>query len=121
MDAGQSGKNRNGMSVERGALYGKRPAKKKSAAMQFTTAEFKLENEMHTVWVALNTPSGTVPSEGIQMIRERRQWPWRVIARRFREARNAGVPASQLDEVIHVLRQYRERLYATPAHHDKSA
>lgn len=117
MDTHESGKNGRTLTL----VYGDVPRpvhgagrKKKSAAMSFSTAEFDLDRMMHDVFCTLTGADGNVPSEGVQEIRERRQWPWRVIARRFREARDAGVPASQLDEVIHVLQQYRVRLYASP-------
>lgn len=96
--------------IERGALYGKPHRFTKKAAMGFTTLEFELEREMHAVFCAMAADDGNVPSRGVQDIRQHSQHPWRVLARRLREAHAAGVPKHQLREVMHVLEHYVMRL-----------
>jgi hypothetical protein len=106
------GKYGNRLSVVRGDLYGKpRQYNRQRAAVGFTTAEFRLDREMHEVFCAFTAEDGVVPSRAVQEIREHRQHPWRVIARRFREARKAGVPLEQLHAVINVLHAYARELY----------
>lgn len=100
------------LSLVQGDQWGKpRRPKQQRAAMTFTTAEFTLDREMHDVFCAMQDESGDVPSRGVQDIRQHLQHPWRVIARRFREARKAGVSAAQLYEVTHVLNSYIASLY----------
>ena len=53
-----------------------------------------------------------VPSRAIQQVREHQQWPWRVFARRLREAVEAGVPTTQLYEITHRFNQYVAQLAA---------
>ena len=98
------------MGVVRGALYGRPHEFAKKSSMGFTTLEFELEREMHAVFCAMEGEDGTVPSRGVQDIRQHSQHPWRVLARRLREAHAAGVPKHQLHEVVHVLQQYVTRL-----------
>lgn len=110
------------LSVVRGTLYGRaHAANRQRAATGFTTAEFRLDREMHDVFCALHAEDGSVPSRPIQEIREHRQHPWRMIARRFREAALANVPEHQLDEVIHVLQQYKASLYRALPKRGRSA
>lgn len=101
--------------LERGDLYGKPRKFERRAAMAFTTAEFDLDRVMHDAFCALEGEDGTVPSRGIQEIRQHRQRPWRFMGRRLREAVNAGATEAQLHEVVHVLHQYVTRLYAKRA------
>lgn len=107
METGAAGKNRK-LTLVKGGLYGtpRGGRKKKGAAMAMTAAEFRLDQQMHSAFCALNAPDGTVPSEGVQLIREHRQWPWRVLGRRLREAVNAGVTSGQLYEITHELNLY---------------
>jgi hypothetical protein len=118
--SGQGGEKNGNLTVERGGLYG-RPRHYRQPAPMVTAVDFQLDREMQTVFAALHAEDGTVPSRGIQEIREGRQWPWRMIARRFREAAVANVPESQLDEVIHVLQQFKCSLYRPIPQRDTAA
>ena len=116
------GERKNGkLALVRGGLYGRARAFNRQPVPADMPADFQLDREMRTVFAALHAEDGTVPSRGVQEIREGRQWPWRVIARRFREARLANVPESQLDEVIAVLVSYKCSLYRDVPHRDHAA
>ena len=109
MQGDGSGKYRK-LGLVRGDQYGKPRRFSKKADMSFTTAEFTLDREMHDAFAAMEAEDGTVPSIGVEDIRRHRQHPWRVIARRFREAHAAGVSKAQMYEVVHVLQVYIARL-----------
>lgn len=82
----------------------------RKAAMSLTTLELELEREMHTAFCAMTTEEGSVPSRGVQDIRQHSQHPWRVLARRLREAHAAGVHKQQLHNVVRVFEHYVDRL-----------
>lgn len=84
------------------------------AAMGFTTTEFNLDRDMRTLFAALEGEDGTVPSRSIQAVREGERHPWRMMARRFREARRANVPPAKLHEIAHRMTQYIAALYGEP-------
>lgn len=93
--------------IVRGGRYGRRPS-----ATAFTTSEFRLDREMVAVFAALESESGTVPSRAIQEIREGNQKPWRYLARRFREARLAGVEKDAAKAPLRVLELYIDELFS---------
>lgn len=93
--------------VVRGDLYAKRiPPNRQPVTSSFTTAEFDLDRDMMGLFAALEGEDGTVPSRGIQEVREGRQRPWRYIAKRFAEALDAGVSVPAIYEITHRLNQY---------------
>lgn len=99
--------------VVRGDLYAQpRRWNRRPAATGFSTAEYDLDRDMHDLFTALVSVDGTVPSRAIQQVREHQQWPWRVFARRLREAVEAGVPTTQLYEITHRFNQYVAQLAA---------
>lgn len=101
---------KNGFRVVRGGQYARRNR------VEITGPEFwKLDASMHETFVALEDASGRVPSRGIQEIREHRQRPWRVLARRFRELRDVGIPKHEALRVVRTLEQWVSDLWdATP-------
>ncbi len=102
---------KNGFRVERGGQYG-RPLRRR---VEVSGPEFhRLDMDVQAAFAALEDAHGHVPSRGIQEIREHRQWPMRVIARRFRECRDAGVPLQQQLAVVHVLEQWVRNINAAP-------
>lgn len=86
--------------LERGGQYAKRPAR---SMRMMTTGEWRLDEEMAAAFAAIESENGTVPSRGIQEIRERRQHPWRVLARRFIEARRSGADRDSVKAPLRVL------------------
>ncbi len=109
---------KNGFRVLRGGQYG-RPQKRR---VEVSGPEFhKLDMDVQAAFAALEDSDGHVPSRGIQEIREHRQWPMRVIARRFRECRDAGVPLHQQLAVVHVLEQWVRNINADRDDRDRAA
>lgn len=88
----------------RGARYG--------CLRDVAGSDWELDREMKDAFVAMYGEDGSVPSEAIYDIRRGRQAPWRVLARRIREARAMGVPKEQVHAVVHVLEGYVESVYA---------
>lgn len=70
-----------------------------------------LDRAMHEAFVRLTNPNGVVPSRGVQEVREHRQMPWRVLARRFYELRQARVPREQAKEIVRTLDRWVDGLY----------
>lgn len=93
---------RGGLSPLRGRRRGRRMR---------TAAEIVLDHELRTAFVAIEGRAGTVPSEGIQKIREGEQHPWRVLARRLVEAHAAGASHAQVRRVAVALVGWVDRLY----------
>lgn len=107
---------KNGFRVVRGGQYGKR------RRVEVSGPEFhKLDICVQAAFAALEDASGHVPSRGVQEIREHRQWPMRVIARRFRECRDAGVPLQQLLNVCWTFEQWTRDLYDEGWNRDSAA
>jgi hypothetical protein len=92
-------------SVVRGGRYGRQALRTR------TTGEFRLDDAMHTAFCQLTTLAGTVPSRGVQEVRERKQFPWRILARRIVEARMQEVPKERVRAVIHALEEFLEAQY----------
>lgn len=84
--------------IVRGGLYARRPGRRTR-----TAEEWRLDRELMSAFAAIHGEDGTVPSKGIYHIREGVQHPWRVLARRFIEARQAGAPKDQLKAVLNVM------------------
>lgn len=70
-----------------------------------------LDREMHGAFTAVRGADGCAPSRAFYEIRRHSQHPWRLIARRVREARAAGAPREQVKEITRVLEQYIDQLY----------
>lgn len=104
MDAKGSQKKPN-LGLLHGGRYAQRPMR------TFTTAEFRLDREMQSAFAAIHGEDDTVPSEGIYKIRKHEQHPWRVLARRIIEARNANAPKEQLEGVLKVFATWVNELY----------
>lgn len=81
-------KNRN-LKLIRGGQYGRRVRVR-------TAKEIELDERMRRMYVRCVGENGTVPSRAVQLIREGRQTPWRVPARRAIEMARAGVPADDI-------------------------
>lgn len=75
----------------------------------------RLDHDMQAAFAALEAVDGTVPSRGVQEIREHRQRPWRVLARRFRECREAGVPFDQAVGIVRALERWVGAIYGHSA------
>lgn len=117
MDGGGAGKDGFRLRVVRGGRYAQFRQK-----VEVTGPEFwKLDTDVQAAFAAMEDGDGHVPSRGVQEIRENRQRPWRVLARRFRECRDAGVPLHQAVAVIHVLEHWLRDLYARKATRDRAA
>lgn len=76
-----------------------------------TARPLALDREMHGVFTTIHGVDGCVPSTAFYEIRRHRQHPWRLLARRVREARAAGAPREQVKEIAHVLGAYIDQLY----------
>ena len=61
-----------------------------------TAREIELDERMRSAYVRCVDRAGRVPSRAVQEIREGRQTPWRVPARRAIEMARAGVPADDI-------------------------
>lgn len=100
----EGGRNyRNGLTVTRGAQYSCR------TVLDMDLARW-LDQDMHAAWCKALDPDGRVPSEGISDIRRHMQHPWRVEARRVREAVLADVEEAVFEEMDFAARRYRERV-----------
>lgn len=105
MNAQAAEKNVNAPQIIRGGQYGKRQR------VEISGPEFwKLDTNMHAVFNAIQPRT----SRGIQEICDQRQWPWRVLARRFREARDGAVPMNQMLSAVYVLEMFVRDLYEVP-------
>lgn len=82
---------------------------------------YKLDTDVQAAFAAMEDVSGTVPSRGVQEIREHRHRPWRVLARRFRECRDAGVPLHQSIAVVYALEQWVRDIYDADPPHNRAA
>lgn len=98
-----SKKYRNGLFVIRGDQWAAR-------TVRDMDLERWLDRENHATWCKAVGEDGTVPSDGIYDIRRMRQHPWRVEARREREAVLAGVEEAVFEELDFNARRYRERV-----------
>lgn len=90
--------------IVKGGRYGK-PRRSRPR----TTAEFILDRELHDAFIAIRGADGTVPSNGVYEIRQKDQHPWRILAKRFRECRDAGVPKEQVLGVLRVFAAWVEK------------
>lgn len=79
--------------------------------MRKMTRPVALDREMHGVFTGIHGDNGCVPSTAFYEIRRHRQHPWRLLARRVREARAANAPREQVKAIVHVLEQYIDKLY----------
>lgn len=105
-------------SVVRGEQY----ARFRNQKVEVSGPEFyKLDTNVESMFIAMEDARGNVPSRGVQEIREHRHRPWRVLARRFRECRDAGVPLHQTIAVVHALEQWVRDLYERREPHDRAA
>lgn len=103
MSEHDGGKYRKGLIVVRGDQWAARTVRDRDL-------ERWLDRENHSTWCKAIGTDGTVPSEGIYEIRRHRQHPWRVEARREREAVLAGVEEAVFDELDFNARRFRERI-----------
>lgn len=105
-----------------GLLRGGQYAQFRKVLVEVSGPEFwKLDTDVQAAFAAMEDASGHVPSRGVQEIREHRQRPWRVLARRFRECRDAGVPLHRQLAVVHVLEQWVRDLNAGRESYDSAA
>lgn len=111
MTAGTAKKYGNGFSLIRGGQYPMRGRRRGRRTL--TAAELVLDRDMHTAFVQLLTPTGQVPSIGVQRVREREQHPWRFLARRIIEAHATGVEHSKVRAILLAMLAWVDRLYAT--------
>lgn len=97
-----------GFRLHRGGRY----ARFRSAKVQITGPElWQLDADMQAAFASLEDATGHVPSRGVQAIREKHHRPWRVLGRRLRELRNAGVPEAQSLALIATLAEWVHGLY----------
>jgi len=89
------------LAVVPGALYATR---KQRATRVMTSGEWSLDREIRGAFAAVKGADGTAPSTAFYNIAEHRQHPWRIIARRFVEARDAGTHPDQLLVILDVFR-----------------
>lgn len=106
------------LTVIRGGQYATGRKKRRSAAVFI---DWKLDDELHSVFVEWKGTDGDVPSRPVYDIREKKQRPWRYLAKRFREARRAGVPKAAVLAVLAVLTRFVEELYADVPSHGRAA
>lgn len=116
--AGQEKNGNRGLQLHRGDRY----ARFRQQRVEVTGPEFfKLDTDVQAAFAAMEDAAGNVPSRGVQEIREHRQRPWRVLARRFRECRDAGVPLHRVLAVVRVLELWARDLYEQPTPRDRAA
>jgi hypothetical protein len=65
-----------------------------------TAAEIALDERIRQQFLRCLTPKGSVPSRGVQEIREGRQAPWRANARRVLEMRDSGVATEAIKAAV---------------------
>lgn len=94
------------LELVRGDQWGK-PNRKRGRSPQ----QLRLDRRMHDAFLRMVTPEGLVPSRGIQAVRQHEQAPWRILARRIEEARQAGVPKAAVKQVIRTLDHWAEELF----------
>lgn len=75
------------------------------------SAEVSLERAIRARFVAMRGKNGKVPGRAFYEIACGAQNPWRVLARRIREARRQRVPREQVDGVIREIDNYVAALY----------
>lgn len=93
-----------------GDQYGRRPRPQTRRAM--TSGEYTLESALRTAFASVAGADGTVPSEAIYDIRRGRQHPWRTLARRLVEMREAGASEDQAHLIIDTFKWWiTTRLY----------
>lgn len=105
MPEGQ-GENHLNMRVVRGSLYAK-PRQRRTP----TPEELDLDRELQEAFVAMLTPYGTVPSPGIQEIRQHKQRPWRKLGERLMEARRAKVAKARAKEISRRLDEWIDMVW----------
>lgn len=93
------------LSLERGDLYAKRPAK------AVTPIDPWLDREMQEVFAGLHGESGALPSRAIYDASEGYQWPWRRMGQRIREARAKATPKEKVKRIVRVLDRYIDLQY----------
>lgn len=98
-----SGGNYRKLSIVRGEQYTRR------AVLDLDLARW-LDADMHAAWCKAVDPKGRVPSEGISDIRRHMQHPWRIEARRMREAVLADVEEAVFEEMDFAARRFRQRI-----------
>jgi hypothetical protein len=113
MDA--SRREKNGIALVRGGQYAKRPVAAK------TSADWKLDTEMASAFAGITGEDGSVPSKGIYCIRDRSQHPWRVLSRRFKEAKAANAPLDQVLAPVRVLELWVRELYGEQPNRGRAA
>jgi hypothetical protein len=89
MDAQDRNKYVQPLTLERGGKVLRRPRAR-------TPAEIALDERMRLAYIRCLGRRGTVPSRGVQEIRQGRQAPWRAPARRVIEMLDAGVPVPDI-------------------------
>lgn len=72
-----------------------------------------LDREMHSRFVQVEGANGAVPSTSIYEIRRGRQHPWRCLARRLIEMREADTPITQAKEIVRALDLFVDRIYGS--------
>lgn len=77
-------------------------------------SDWKLDDEMLAAFEGWHGDDGTVPSRAVADIRVGQQRPWRYLAKRFREARAAGVAKENVLAVVRTLELFVDELFAEP-------
>lgn len=93
------------LTLERGDLYAKRPAKAVAPVDPW------LDREMQAVFANLHGEGGAIPSRPIYEAGEGYQWPWRRMGQRIREARAGRTPVEKVKQIVRVLDQYIDAQY----------
>lgn len=99
------------LTLARGGLYATRKGRTEGRVQP----DWKLDREMADAFAGITGEDGSVPSKGIYAIRDRSQHPWRVLWRRFLEARTANAPLEQALAPIRVLEMRVRELYGEAA------
>ena len=96
------------LTLEDGGLAQRR----RFAGSRTVPADTWLEREMVSAFAAIHGEDGTVPSKGIYNIRSLDHRPWRALAKRLSEAKEAGAPREQVEGVLKVFAVWLDELYA---------
>lgn len=79
------------------------------------SAEVELERKMRAQFVRMRSEAERSPGRAYDAIAADEQHPWRVLARRIREARAAKVPRSAVQEMVDEIEQYVNAVYGVTA------
>jgi hypothetical protein len=107
------GQKQENLQLVRGGRYAERPAR------VFTSAELRLDIDMQALIGAVRGADGKHPTRGFRKVVYQESFPWRLLARYFVAAWQAGAPIHQLLPILARFDRFVRGLYGVQ--HDKAA